>query len=80
MSKQKIDPDAGGPWDVGMERVPLVNRQGNEYHIENFATFVTSATEATTKTTKFERSTLISWNRRSLSLYPLLRSPIWLIR
>ena len=21
MSKQKIDPDAGGPWDVGMERV-----------------------------------------------------------
>ena len=39
MSKQKIDPDDGGPWDVGMERVPLVNRQGNEYHIENFRNF-----------------------------------------
>ena len=39
MSKQKIDPDAGGPWDVGMERVPLVRLEGNEVHIENFRNF-----------------------------------------
>ena len=38
-NQNKIDPDAGGPWDVGMERTPLVNRDGNEYHIENFRNF-----------------------------------------
>ena len=39
MSKQKIDPNEGGPWDVGMERVPLVKLEGNEVHIENFRNF-----------------------------------------
>ncbi len=39
MSDRKIDPNEGGPWDVGMERVPLVKRKGNEFHIENFRNF-----------------------------------------
>ena len=33
------DPDAGRPWDVGMERVPLVKLEGNKVHIENFRNF-----------------------------------------
>ena len=39
MSNQPFDPNEGGPWDVGMERVPLVKRDGNEVHIENFRNF-----------------------------------------
>ena len=36
---KKIDPDAGGPWDVGMERVPRVKVDGDQVHIENFRNF-----------------------------------------
>lgn len=36
MSNQQVDPNEGGPWDVGMERVPLVKLENNEVHIENF--------------------------------------------
>ena len=36
---KKIDPDAGGPWDVGMERVPRVKVEGDQVHIENFRNF-----------------------------------------
>ena len=39
MSNPTINPNDGGPWDVGMERVPLVKREGNEYYIENFRNF-----------------------------------------
>jgi len=39
MKNQKINPDDGGPWDVGMERVPLVQIEGNEVHIQNFRNF-----------------------------------------
>ena len=33
------NPDDGGPWDVGMERVPLVQIEGNEVHIQNYRNF-----------------------------------------
>lgn len=39
MSNPTINPNDGGPWDVGMERVPLVKLEGNEVHIENFRNF-----------------------------------------
>ena len=39
MSNQQFDPNEGGPWDVGMERVPLVKLENNEVHIENFRNF-----------------------------------------
>ena len=39
MSNERIDPNAGGPWDVGMERVPLVEIEGDEVHVENFRNF-----------------------------------------
>jgi len=31
--------DAGGPWDVGMERTPLVTFDGNSIRIENYRNF-----------------------------------------
>ena len=39
MSNERIDPNAGCPWDVGMERVPLVEVEGDEVHVENFRNF-----------------------------------------
>ena len=30
---------AGGPWDVGMERIPLVTFDGDSIHIENYRNF-----------------------------------------
>jgi len=39
MSNNQIDPYAGGPWDVGMERVPRVIVEGNKVHIDNFRNF-----------------------------------------
>jgi len=39
MTNQQINPDDGGPWGVGMERVPLVRFETNEVHIQNFRNF-----------------------------------------
>ena len=39
MTNNQINPDDGGPWDVGMEKVPRIKLQGNEVHIENFRNF-----------------------------------------
>ena len=39
MNSNQIDPDAGGPWDVGMERVPRVKLEGSDAHISNFRDF-----------------------------------------
>ena len=39
MTDKQIDPDGGGPWDVGMEHVPRVNLENNVVHIENFRNF-----------------------------------------
>ena len=39
MTNQQINVDDGGPWDVGMERSPLVRFEGNLVHIENFRNF-----------------------------------------
>ena len=39
MNDRQIDPNEGGPWDEGMERIPLVKLEGNEVHIENFRNY-----------------------------------------